>query len=160
MLLKRILLLCFLPFFLLLGGCGFKAIEPKGIEDIRFNKIDALLGIVVLDLGIKINNPNSLAFTLYSSELDVKVGTTALGKVTVSEPVKVKRKAQEVYRVKVNAKLGDIIKNIPAIIKIIAQKQTDVEVKGWIRAGTLGLKKVIPVEIKQQQVPTSSDEKK
>jgi hypothetical protein len=33
-------------------------------------------------------------------------------------------------------------------------------VKGWIKAGTLGLRKTIPVELKQEQVPASDQQKK
>lgn len=156
--LNRRFIFALLPLLILICGCGFKPLEPKGIEDIKFLKVDALQGIVIFDLGMKINNPNGLAFTLYASELDIKVGSVPLGKVTVNEAVKLKRKTEDLYRVKVNAKLGDLLRNIPLLIKVIAQKQTDVEIKGWIRAGTLGLRKTIPVEINQKQVPTSSVE--
>ena len=158
--LRRFSLLLAFPLVFILSGCGLKPIIPKGIEDIKFLKLDPIQGIVVLDLGMKIDNPNGIAFTLFGSELDIKIGGVPLGKVSVNEKVKIKRKTEDVYRVKVNAKLADVIRGIPALIKVIAQKQTNVEVKGWIKAGTLGLRKTIPVELKQEQVPASDQQKK
>ncbi|MCU0433998.1 MAG: LEA type 2 family protein [Bacteroidia bacterium] len=158
--LRRFSFLLLLPLLFTLSGCGLKPIVPKGIEGIKFLKLDPIQGLVILDLGMKIDNPNGIGFTLFGSELDVKVGGVDLGKVTINEKVKIKRKTEEVYHVKVNAKLADVIRSIPALIKVIAQKQANVEVKGWIRAGTLGLKKTIPVELKQEQVPASDQQKK
>lgn len=159
-LLSRFSLLLVLPLTLMLSGCGLKPIVPKGIQDIKFLKLDPMQGVVVLELGMKIDNPNGIAFTLFGSELDIKIGNTPLGKVTVNEKVKIKRKMEDVYRVKVNAKLADVIRGIPALIKVIAQKQTNVEVKGWIKAGTLGMRKTIPIDIKQEKVPTTDQQPK
>lgn len=158
--LRRFSLLFLLPLVFMLSGCGLQPIVPKGIEGIKFLKLDPIQGLVILDMGMKIDNPNGIAFTLFGSELDIKVGGVELGKVTINEKVKIKRKTEDVYHVKVNAKVADVIRSIPALIRIIAQKQANVEVKGWIRAGALGLKKTIPVELKQEQVPASDQQKK
>jgi LEA14-like dessication related protein len=157
---RRLSLLFLFPLVFMLSGCGLQPIVPKGLEGIKFLKLDPMQGVVILDLGMKIDNPNGIAFTLFGSELEVKVGGVDLGKVTINEKVKIKRKTEDVYHVKVNAKVADIIRSIPALLKVIAQKQANVEVKGWIRAGALGLRKTFPVELKQEQVPASDQQKK
>jgi LEA14-like dessication related protein len=147
----------FLPVIFLLSACGFKPVVPTGVQDIKFGKMDFMKGIVVLDLGLKIDNPNAIAFTVYGSELDITVGKTALGKVSVLDKFKIKRKCEDVYRVKVTAQVKDILTGLPTLLATIAKKQSNVSVKGWIKVGSLGMRKTFPVEIKQNDVPVEND---
>jgi LEA14-like dessication related protein len=155
---KRILFL--LPVLLLLTSCGIKPIVPTGVQDVKFSNFDFMKGLVTLDMGLKIDNPNALALTIYGSELDITVGKTPLGKVSMNDKIKIKRKCQEVYRIKVTAQLKDILTGLPTLISTIAKKQSNVSVKGWVKAGTLGVRKTFPIDIIQKDVPVENTEKK
>jgi LEA14-like dessication related protein len=135
-------------------ACKIQPISVSSVSDVELSKLDPLKGTITLDLGMKINNPNKVAVTVYGVELDVILSGVSLGKVTMAEKVKIAKDTEQVYRVKADAQIRDILTNMPRILKAIANKKSDVELKGTIRAGIGLVKKKFEVDYKQKNVAT------
>lgn len=135
-------------------ACKIQPITATGVQDVKLSNIDPLKGTVTVDLGLKIKNPNKLAVTVYGVDLDVTLAGAALGKIIMDEKVKIEKDTEQVYRVKAKAQIRDILNSIPKILTAVSQKQSNVELKGTIRAGVGIIKKTFPVELKQEKVET------
>jgi LEA14-like dessication related protein len=149
---KKLLPLAFLA--LLLTACKIQPVVPTGIEDVKFGGIDILRGTLTMDLGLRISNPNNFAVTIYGIDLNVNVAGAPLGQVLMAEKIKIAKDTEQVYRVKVDARMTDVINGIPKILDAISKKQSDVELKGSVKAGVGILKKTFPIELKQEKVAT------
>jgi LEA14-like dessication related protein len=144
---------------LFFSSCGIQPVVPDKVTDVKFSNINFLKGTVTMNMGLQIRNPNNFSITLHGMELAVKVANVSLGTVTVDEKVKILKDTTQVYRVKVNAQLTDLISGIPAILSAISKKETNAEVNGWIKVGVFGLRKKFPVNIKQEKVQTAEEKK-
>jgi LEA14-like dessication related protein len=144
---------------LFFSSCGIQPVVPDKVTDVKFSNINFLKGTVTMNMGLQIRNPNNFSITLHGMELAVKVANVSLGIVTVDEKVKILKDTTQVYRVKVNAQLTDLISGIPAILSAISKKETNAEVNGWIKVGVFGLRKKFPVNIKQEKVQTAEEKK-
>lgn len=136
------------------SACKVEPITATGVQDVKLNNVDPLKGTVTVDLGLKIKNPNKLAVTVYGVDLDVKLAGASLGKISMDDKVKIEKDTEQVYRVKANAELSDILNSIPKILTAISKKQSTVELKGSIRVGVGIIKKTFPIELKQEKVET------
>ena len=146
----------YLPFLLILliSGCKLKPIIPSGVQDVKFGKIDMMTGNVNGELGLKINNPNNFAVTVYLIELDVNVAGVSLGHVKLEDKFKIEKNAETVYPVKVTATLADVMSGIPKILAAIQKKQSNVVLTGNIRVGSGIFKHTFPININQEKVNT------
>lgn len=145
-----------LPFFLilLLSGCKLKPIIPSGVQDVKFTTVDMMKGTVNGEVGLKINNPNNFAVTVYQIELDVTVAGVSMGSVKLDDKFKIEKNTEMVYPVKVSATLTDLINGIPKILAAIQKKQSNVALTGKIRVGSGIFKHTFPVNINQEKVST------
>jgi LEA14-like dessication related protein len=145
-----------LPFLLILliSGCKLKPIIPSGVQDVKFGNVDMMTGVVNGELGLKINNPNNFAVTVYLIELDVTVAGVSMGHVKLEDKFKIEKNAELVYPVKVTATLADMINGIPKILTAIQKKQSNVALTGNIRVGSGIFKHTFPININQEKVST------
>lgn len=148
----------FLPFLFLIlltaTACKIEPVTATGVQDVKLGNVDPLRGTVTIDLGLKVHNPNKLAVTVYGVDMDVTLAGAPLGKIMMEDKVKIEKDTELVYRVKANAQIRDILTSIPKILTAISKKQSNVELKGTIRAGIGLVKKTFPVELKQEKVET------
>ncbi len=151
---KKILPFLFAISFLV-SGCKIQPVIPTGVENIRFGAIDPIKGNVAVNMGLKINNPNTFPITIYALELQITVDGIALGKVSIADKFKIEKNTEAVYPVTANATLTDIIHSIPKIITAITKKESNVAVSGFIRVGSGIFKHTFPVNVNQQKVTTS-----
>ncbi|GAB4144746.1 MAG: hypothetical protein Fur0041_19560 [Bacteroidia bacterium] len=144
---------------LLFTSCGIKPVVPVGVKQVKFNSINPMTGDVVMDLGLILNNPNSFAVTIYKMDMDVKVAGVPLGKIEVNDKIRIKRKREDLYNVKLNAKLINLITGLPKLLEAISKKAANVEVNGSVKVGALGMRHEFPIELKQKQVETEQEKK-
>ncbi|HLG02629.1 MAG TPA: LEA type 2 family protein [Bacteroidia bacterium] len=137
---------------LFLSGCKIQPVVLTAIEDIKFGNIDFLRGTLMLDMGMRIKNPNKFTAAVHSMELELSINGAKLGSLFVEDKVKIRKDTEEVYRMHVNAYLSDIIIGIPKIVQAIAAKQATVSVKGSVRAGVGPFRKKFPVDYTQENV--------
>jgi LEA14-like dessication related protein len=144
------------PFLLLLllSGCKLKPIIPSGIQDVKFGTVDMRTGSVNGEVGLKINNPNNFAVTVYLIELDVTVAGVSMGHVKLEDKFKIEKNTETVYPVKVSATLTDLLNGIPKILAAIRSKQSNVALTGNIRVGSGIFKHTFPININQEKVST------
>src|ERR1041385_6501905 len=144
----------FLPLLLivLFAGCRLQPIVPTGVQDVKFGTVDFMKGTVNGELGLKINNPNNFAVTVYSIELDVNIAGVSLGHVKLDDQFRIEKNTETVYPVKISATLTDIINGIPKILAAIRQKQSDVSLTGSFRVGSGIFKHTFPVNLNQDKV--------
>ncbi len=149
----------YLPFLLilLLSGCKLKPIVPSGVQDVKFGTVDMLTGTVNGELGLKINNPNNFAVTVYLVELDVTIAGISMGHVKLEDKFKIEKNAEAVYPVKILATLTDLIGGIPKILTAIQKKQSTVALTGNIKVGSGIFKHNFPININQEKVSTSQN---
>jgi LEA14-like dessication related protein len=154
---KKILPVLLIAITIFFSGCKVQPVVPTGIQDIKFGNIDPLRGIVAVDLGLKINNPNKFAITIYAIDLDITMDGVALGKVMIADKFKIEKNKEEVYRVKVTTTLTDVIHSIPKILDAIAKKESKVEVSGFIKVGSGLIRHTFIVSVKQDKVQTGKN---
>ncbi|HEU4716682.1 MAG TPA: LEA type 2 family protein [Bacteroidia bacterium] len=157
---KRFRFCVFLFPLFFLSSCKVEPVVPKSVENVKFDRIDPLKGIVVLDMGLRINNPNKFSITVYHLDVDITVGGVPLGKVSMDDKFKIRKDTEEVYPVKVNAQIRDIITGIPKLLAAVQKKQTDVTAKGSIKVGSGIFRKIFPFDIDQKKVPAEDANKK
>ncbi|MDQ3111412.1 MAG: LEA type 2 family protein [Bacteroidota bacterium] len=146
----------YFPFLLiiLLSGCKLKPIIPSGVQGVKFGTVDMMTGTVNGELGLKINNPNNFAVTVYLIELDVTIAGVSMGHVKLEDKFKIEKNAEAVYPVKVSATLTDLINGIPKILAAIQKKQSNVMLTGNIKVGSGIFKHTFPIDINQEKVST------
>ena len=150
---KKVLpLLLLISFFC--ASCKIQPVVPTGVENVKFGTVDMMKGLVTADLGLKVNNPNDFAITVYGIDLEVSVAGVSLGKVSLADKFKIEKHTEAVYPVKANATLTDILGGIPKILAAISKKQSNVELKGSIKVGSGIFKHTFPVDVKQEKVDT------
>jgi LEA14-like dessication related protein len=144
------------PFILILliSGCRLQPIIPSGVQDVKFGNVDMMKGTVNGELGLKINNPNNFAVTVYLIELDVTVAGVSMGHVKLEDKFKIEKNTEAVYPVKISATLTDLINGIPKILAAIQKKQSNVVLTGNIRVGSGIFKHTFPININQEKVNT------
>jgi LEA14-like dessication related protein len=149
----------YLPFLLilLLSGCKLKPIIPSGVQDVKFGTVDMATGTVNGELGLKINNPNSFAVTVYLIELDVTIAGVPMGHVKLEDKFKIEKNAEAVYPVKISATLTDLFNGIPKILTAIQKKQSNVALTGNIKVGSGVFKHNFPININQEKVNTTKN---
>jgi LEA14-like dessication related protein len=146
----------FLPFLLIvfLYGCHLEPITPTGIQDLKFGQVDILKGTVDGEMGLKINNPNNFAVTVYSVELDVTIAGISMGHVKMDDKLKIEKNTEAVYPVKINATLTDVLGGIPKILDAIRKKQSKVQLTGSIKVGSGIFKHTFLINLNEEKVQT------
>jgi LEA14-like dessication related protein len=132
---------------LLCSSClQFEELDFNGLDGIKFVKFEGKR--LVLDIGVKINNPNSFAITVKPSTLDILVDEQLLGKGTLTKKVKLQKKMDSTYRfpVQVDFEDGATLK----LFKYALRKNVAVRIKGKVKGSVCGIgKKTMVDEVKE-----------
>lgn len=126
----------------LLSCKGYKEITVTNVESFYLNKITT--DKIEAELNVKINNPNTMGFSIYPSECDVVFSGIRLGKAKLDKRVHIDGKSEKVYSFKLNSKIADL-NPLDALRLLNLEKLGSIEVKGELKAGKFYLKKKIPV---------------
>lgn len=96
------------------------------------------------EIGIKINNPNKMGFSIYPSEFDVIFSGINLGKAKLHQRVHIDGKSEKVYLFKLNSNLSEL--NPMDILKLATSgKLGNIEVKGDLKVGKFLVRRKIPI---------------
>lgn len=142
-------------FFLLLASClvfsscsDFEAVTFSGIENVKI--INLSQQGAEAEITAKIKNPNSIAFTIYQSDLDVMINGINSGKAHLSDNVKIKSKSEEAYIFKIKSEFSTLsLTDLPRLMSIVMSKNVKVELKGNLKVGNFFMKRNHPVDISQ-----------
>lgn len=120
----------------------FKEITVTDVDSFYLNKITT--ENIEAEIKLKINNPNSIRFSIYPSEFDVTFSGMRLGKAKLNKRVRLDGKSEKVYTFKLNSKISDL-NPLDALRLLNLEKLGNIEVKGDLKVGKFYLKKKLPV---------------
>ena len=140
---KRIV--AFLGLIVVLTSCTFYEPELRGGESISNVKMDGRK--ITLDAGANIYNGNNFAIKVKPSTLDVYVDEEYMGEVHLDKKFKMKAKQETA----VNAPLTLTISEgaMFRLMKVVAQGNINVRLKGKVKAGVWFISKKIEVDEKR-----------
>jgi len=133
----------FIFFSSLISGC--KSFDKINVGDIQEVKIEGIAGQnVFLEFKIPIENVSALNVKINEVNLNVKVNDTYLGKVTNIEKLKIIKKSNEIYTIKLKLKIAGLFGALNSI-KVFNEKNGELNITGEIKAKFIGLNKKIEV---------------
>lgn len=136
---KILIILISISFF----SCrDFKEIMVTDVDSFYLNKITT--ENIEAEIKLKINNPNSMRFSIYRSEFDVVFSGMPLGKAKLNKRVRLDAKSEKIYTFKLNSKISDL-NPLDALRLLNVDKLGNIEVKGNLKIGKFYLKKKLPV---------------
>jgi LEA14-like dessication related protein len=115
-----------------LSSCKVQEVE---VGDFRGFKLGAMNGKTVeLNMQVPIKNPNKFKFKITKANLDIKLDTKELGKVTKIEKITIPAKSNAVYPINITVQLSDKL-DIPSLLMSGMFKQkSKVSIKGFVKA--------------------------
>ena len=81
--------------FLLSSCLEFDDVKFKGIESVKFPKIDQKE--IVIDLSLKLDNPNNYKIKIKPSILDVYIGGKLMGQIHMDDKLVIKKSQENSY---------------------------------------------------------------
>jgi len=121
------------------------------MEQARVIKMDK--GEMDAEIDVKINNPNHFGFTIYKSELLVKLNSNSVGKAHLKKNIHISANSEQTYTFKINGKTDNLFSGgLMGLISIATSKNANIELSGNIYAGKFFYRKKIPIE-STQRVP-------
>lgn len=129
---------------------AFKDLEYKGIDSYKVEEIS--MSGVKLSLSVKIENPNWFKIKARGGEIDVKLGGNSLGKFSLMDEVILPKKSDGVITVRIESKFKSLLGGglIGIMSMIRSGGETEIELKGHIKAHALGITKKIPISSKEK----------
>ena len=105
-----------------------------------------------LSMSVKIENPNWFNIKAKGGEIDVKLGGNSLGKFSLIDEIILPKNSDGVVRVRIESIFKSLLDGgIIGIMSMLRSGgQTEIELKGYIKARALGLVKKIPISSKEK----------
>lgn len=151
-------LLLFLAVVGMFASCGYKNVEFKKVESFKILKTDKSGALV--ELNVLLKNPNAVAFSLTEANFDVIINQTSIGKVDLTERVRVKGHSESVHRFVVRANYQDLaVGGFSSLLSILLSKKVALKCTGIVKARAMGMSRSFPVEY-SGEVPIAFDLKK
>ena len=119
-----------------------KEITVTDVDSFNINKITT--ENIEAEIKLKINNPNTMRFSIYPSEFEVTFSGIRLGKAKLNKRLRLDAKSERIYTFKLNSKLTDL-NPMDALRLLNMDKLGNIEIKGDLRAGKFYIKKKFPV---------------
>ncbi|HXC03915.1 MAG TPA: LEA type 2 family protein [Bacteroidia bacterium] len=137
-----------LGFSLILSSCKYQEVTLGQISGLKVNKITK--EGVEMEIGMKINNPNSYGFTVFPSSFQVKLSGTDMGTARLNHRVHIKAHSDEIHTFVVKTSYNQLMQGgLPGMIGLFSQKNAQLEIKGNLKAGKFLFRKKIPIDRKQ-----------
>jgi LEA14-like dessication related protein len=134
---------------LLFTSCSdFKELTFTGIDHVSI--IDFSKNGIEAEVTAKIKNPNGISFTIYKSEMDVKLSGIDVGKAILTDNVHIKRKSEQVYTFKIKSDFSKVgLFDLPKILSVVVNNQVTVGLKGDLKVGKAFIKRIVKVDLKE-----------
>ena len=129
-----------------LSSCAFyKDVELVEVVDIKV--VNFMPNLIEAEVTLKVDNPNWYAITLTQSDVDVYVNEKAMGKVELSEKVKIKAKSTETKTLLLKGNpdgAGDFLSNM---IGLLFSNSANFQAKGHVKGRALMISREVPVDL-------------
>jgi LEA14-like dessication related protein len=120
-------------FLALTSGC-YKSIEFVKLESASVN-IENNVGVI--NLTIKLNNPNFFPINISESDLDIYMDGTHLGLINSDLNVKLAANSESVVEIPIEVNILDLIFNVPNIWSLFKAEEVTFRFKGTITGKTI-----------------------
>ncbi len=135
--------LTFFALLFLFSSClEFDDVKFKGIESVKFPKIDQKE--ILIDLSLKLDNPNNYKIKIKPSVLDVYIGGVLMGQVHLNEKFVIKKNQENSYSTQLKCKLEDGV--LFSLMKFATMKELSVQFKGQVKGSVYGINKKVAVD--------------
>ena len=133
----KLFFLSFLTLLLCSSCLQFEELDFNGLDGIKFVKFEGKK--IVLDVGVKIHNPNSFSITVKPSIVDILIDDQFLVKVKLIRKLKFLKKTETTYRlpVEIDIEEGAYFK----LLKYALRKNVSIRVKGKVKCRVFGIVK-------------------
>ena len=119
-----------------IGGVKIIRITDKGIE---------------MELGMKINNPNSYGFAIYRSSFDIKLAGVDMGTAVLSKKEKVAANSDDMHTFHITTTFNKLLEGgLGGVFALFGKKNTEVEINGKLKVGKFLVRKSLPIARKQK----------
>lgn len=124
----------------------FKELSVSSIDDFKVTKItkDGIEG----EIKVSIKNPNSMSFKVFRSKADIIYGGMKLGKAKIVKKVKIPANSSATHTFYLKGNTKDM--SIAELPGLLAGKNKQMEIKGYIKAGKFFYRKKFPIDEKQR----------
>jgi LEA14-like dessication related protein len=119
-----------------------KEITVTDVDSFYINNITS--ENIEAEIKLKINNPNSMRFSIYPSEFEVIYSGIRLGKAKLNKRVRLDGKSEKIYTFNLNSKIADL-NPLDALRLLNLGNLGNIEVKGELKAGKFCVKKKFQV---------------
>src|ERR1035437_2399397 len=115
---KKYIFILFAFCLVLISSCNdFQDITFSGIENIQITSLTQQG--VEAEITAKIKNPNSVAFTIYKSDVDVMLSGMNAGKAHLANNVRIKAHSEESYTFKIKSDFSNLnATDLPKLLSI------------------------------------------
>lgn len=128
--------------FLFSACLEFDDVKFKGIESVKFPKMDQ--NEILIDLSLKLDNPNNYKIKIKPSTLDVYIGGKLMGQVSIDEKFVIKKKQEGVYSTQLICKLEDGV--FFSLMKFATMKELSIRLKGRVKGSVYGFNKKVDID--------------
>ncbi len=142
----RIHLLFILSFFLISSCTLFQDLEINGMDGIKLGKIEGKK--LTINLGVKLDNPNAYAIKIKPSEVDLFIEDDLVGKLVLSQTIKIIKKKEDTYMVPLQIELAD--GSLLKFFKYTFKDKVTLRIKGKIKGSICGISKKITIDEVQE----------
>lgn len=126
---------------LALSGCDFDEPDVSNLSNFKLKKIEGKH--IEAEFNVDCDNPNSFGFKMKKANIDVLIADQLMGKITLDDKIKIKRKSNNTYTVPVTFDLenGALIK----LMQLSLKKEVVLQFVGKVRGSVCGFSKSMDV---------------
>ncbi|MDP4827216.1 MAG: LEA type 2 family protein [Flavobacteriales bacterium] len=130
-------------------SCKFyKDVEVLDVEDVNITKFNK--DLVEAEITLRIKNPNWYAVTLTQSDIDVFVNQKEMGKVMLTEKVKLPSKSVNSRKLVLRGNYKDIKGSfLDNLLSLLFANKADFQAKGFVTGKALLVKRKVPVDFSE-----------
>ena len=134
----------------LFTACGNnEPIEFRKIREIKLTSIKN--GWIELEAKAEFNNPGAISGKIKEAQIDIAMGKKVLAKISLSNKMKVKKKAPFFIPFKAKFRLEDIQQNLlDNLLAIVGVKKLKLHFKGNIKVSKCGFSQAVPIDYYQE----------
>lgn len=133
---------------LLFQSCfEYEDVDFKGMESYKVEEQNG--DHVVVRLDLRVHNPNKYNITIKKTKLDVSINGKKIGQTEMKDDIKLKKKTEAVYPVRLKMNKGDIMRGAMSSLGGLFGGSVKVGVKGNVKAKAYGIGKKFPLEFEE-----------
>lgn len=135
-------LIFILSFFLISSCTLFQDLEINGMDGIKLGKIEGKK--LTINFGVEVDNPNAYAIKIKPSTVDLFLDDEFLGKLVLTQTIKIIKKKEATYMVPLQIELVDgyLLK----FFKYTLKEKVSIRIKGKVKGSIFGISKKIAID--------------